>query len=650
MAVFPGQEEVYLFKEGTWSQSYTKLGAHPAVQDGVDGYSFVVWAPNAAEVLLAGDFNGWDAGANPMQHDESGEFWGTFVPGAKEGDLYKYAVTDREGRQVYKADPCAFYAEVAPHTASVVYDIDKFKWHDAKWMEGLEKQHHMDRPLNIYEVHLGSWTRDVDGNVLNYRKLADMLVPYVEEMGYTHVELLPVMEHPFDGSWGYQATGYFAPTARYGSPEDFVYMVDRFHTHGIGVILDWPAGHFCKDEHGLYRFDGTMLYEKGEHPQWGTCKFDFGKGQVCSFLLSNANFWAKVYHADGIRVDGVTSMLYLNFGVEEKKDKVYNINGTEEDLDAVAFLQNLNKNMGILHPGVMMIAEESTAWPLVTYPPEDGGLGFHYKWDMGWMNDTLHYMQTDFPYRPGNHKLLTFSMMYAFNENFILALSHDEVVHGKCSLIRRMPGDYWRQFAGMRALLLYQMTHPGAKLNFMGNEIAEFIEWRYYESLEWFLPEKFDAHSKHKEFVAALNHFYLKQKALWQVGHSWDGFTWLDADNKKQSILSYIRKGKDAKDDLVVVINFTPTVYEDFCVGVPKEGTYTEVFNTDDPAYGGSGKHNPKEIRSVPEGWHGQANCLHLVIPPLGGIILKRKNKRMLALGKDKTAERKKTNQSDRKG
>ena len=630
MALFPGQEEVYLFKEGTWSESYKRLGTHPAKMDGRDGYFFATWAPNAAQVSVVGTFNDWNENANILQHDESGEFFGGFVPDVKEGDLYKYLITDKSGNKVYKADPYAFYAEVPPKTASVCYDIEGYTWHDEKWIKDRRKHDHMKLPLNIYEVHLGSWATHEDGSEFTYRELAEKLVNYVMEMGYTHVELLPVMEHPFGGSWGYQATGYYAPTSRYGEPKDFMYLVDKFHDNGIGVILDWPAGHFCKDEHGLYRFDGTKLYEKGEHPQWGTCKFDFGKGQVRSFLLSNAMFWAKVYHADGIRMDGVTSMLYLNFGVENKKDKVYNEKGTEEDLEAVRFLQNLNLNMGKYDSSIMMIAEESTAWPLVTYPPSDGGLGFHYKWDMGWMNDTLHYMQTDFPYRPGNHNLLTFSMMYAFNENFILALSHDEVVHGKCSLIRRMPGDYWRQFAGLRLLYMYQMTHPGAKLNFMGNEIAEFIEWRYYESLEWFLPENYESHKKHQDFVREMNRFYLEQKALWENNYSWDGFAWRDADNNEQSIISYVRKGKSEKDDLLCILNFTPTTYEDYCVGVSKDGNYTEIFNSDDELYGGSGKLNKDIIKSEKGDCHGQKYYIRLTIPPLAGIVLRRKAKRGL--------------------
>lgn len=628
MTVFPGQEEVYLFKEGTWSESYKRLGTHPARIDGRDGYLFATWAPNAESVSVVGTFNDWKEEANVLTHDESGEFFGGFVPDVKEGDLYKYLITDKAGNKVYKADPYAFYAEVPPKTASICYDLEGYKWHDEQWIKLRKKHDHMDLPLNIYEVHLGSWATHEDGSELTYKELSQRLVDYVVEMGYTHVELLPVMEHPFGGSWGYQATGYYAPTSRYGEPKDFMYLVDKFHDNGIGVILDWPAGHFCKDEHGLYHYDGTMLFEKGEHPQWGTCKFDFGKGQVRSFLLSNAMFWAKVYHADGIRMDGVTSMLYLNFGVENKKDKVYNEKGTEEDFEAVSFLQTLNLNMGKYDKSIMMIAEESTAWPLVTYPPADGGLGFHYKWDMGWMNDTLHYMQTDFPYRPGNHKLLTFSMMYAFNENFILALSHDEVVHGKCSLIRRMPGDYWRQFAGLRLLYMYQMTHPGAKLNFMGNEIAEFIEWRYYESLEWFLPENYETHRMHREFVREMNRFYKEQKALWEINYSWDGFEWRDADNNEQSIISYVRKGKNENGDLLCILNFTPTTYENYCVGVSKDGNYEEIFNSDDELYGGSGKLNKGVIKSEKGSYHGQEHYIKLTIPPLAGIVIRRKAKR----------------------
>jgi 1,4-alpha-glucan branching enzyme len=444
-------------------------------------FRFAVWAPDVEAVHVTGTFNEWDADQYPLAPSETGGVWEGFVPNVKAGDLYKYVIDTKDAGRMFKADPYAFEAECPPGTASCATDISGYAWKDKAWMDERRATNHMKKPLNIYEVHLGSWDREENGDYLTYDEMSKRMVAYVKKMGYTHVELLPVMEHPFDGSWGYQVTGYFAPTSRYGTPKQFMHLVDSFHKAGIGVILDWVPGGFCRDEHGLVHFNGHMLYEKEEHPDWGTFKFDLGRGEVRSFLISNVLYWLEQYHADGIRMDGVTSMLYLNFGVDDPSKKKFNEKGTEEDFVSIDFIQECNARVGEYHPDVMMMAEESTAWPLVTYPLKDGGLGFHYKWDMGWMNDTLHYCQTDFPWRPGNHTLITFSIMYAFNENFILPLSHDEVVHGKCSLIGRMPGDYWRQFAGMRALAFYQITHPGAKLNFMGNEIAQFIEWRYYE-------------------------------------------------------------------------------------------------------------------------------------------------------------------------
>lgn len=618
------QDERYLFAEGTWLKAYEKLGAHPAEIDGQRGYIFAVWAPMARNVRVLGDFNGWDMNSGWLEPDESG-IWTIFVPGAKQYDNYKYCIETRWGDLKYKADPYAFHAETRPGTASKLYDIGGFEWGDSKWMNNRAKNGFVNRPLNIYEVNLGSWRRHDDGTYLSYSELADTLVPYAADMGYTHLELMPVMEHPFDGSWGYQITGYYAPTSRFGTPHDLMHFVDAAHRAGLGVILDWVPGHFCPDDHGLSYFTGEKLYEKEKHPNWGTYKFDLGRGEVKSFLSSNAHYWVDMYHADGIRVDGVTSMLYLNFGVDDPRLKKFNRYGDEGDLDAIEYIRGLNKSMGIHHPDVMMMAEESTAWPLVTYPPEDGGLGFNYKWNMGWMHDTLHYMQADFPYRPGAHHLLTFSMMYAFSENFVLALSHDEVVHGKCSIIGRMPGDYWRQFAGMRVLYLYQITHPGAKLNFMGSEFAQFIEWREYEGLQWFLPDNYTAHKAQLDYVKALNHVYTKEKALWQVDNSWDGYTWLDADNNKQSMLAFIRKGKKQEDDLVVLLNFCPETYQDYRVGVPRKGDWQVIFNSDDPQWGGSGMHGtPGILKSEKEPFHGQKNSVTVNIPPIGGIILKR--------------------------
>ena len=462
----PEEALLYLFNEGKYYNAADVFGAHLAESGGTPGARFTVWAPRAKSVHVYGDFNDWNDWNRELYPIGSTGVWSLFVPGAKQGDKYKYIIETAAGDKLFKADPFAFWSELRPATASVVWDM-AFEWSDQRWTAKREKTDHFKEPKNIYEVHAGSWRKNGDF-FYNYRQLADELIPYVKDMGYTHIELLPLMEHPFDGSWGYQVTGFYSATSRYGTPQDLKYLINKAHKAGIGVIFDWVPGHYCKDAHGLYMFNGEYLYEKEEHPQWGTMKFDYGKKEVRSFLLSNAMFWIKEYHADGIRIDGVSSMLYLNFGVDDPGKKKYNIYGDERDLDAVSFCQELSAMVGSNCPGVFTVAEESTAWPLVTYPPEDGGLGFHYKWDMGWMNDTLRYVSTDTLYRKYEHSLITFSMMYTFNENFILALSHDEVVHGKASLIGKMPGDYYNKFAGLRVLALYQMTHPGAKLNFMG--------------------------------------------------------------------------------------------------------------------------------------------------------------------------------------
>ena len=580
---------MYLFKQGNNCEAYRYFGAHLETRAGEPGVVFRVWAPHAVAISVVGDFNSWKPGSHPMHKVDGDSVWELFIPGMKEFDVYKYCVTTRAGDLVYKADPYAFHAETRPSNGSKVYDLNGFVWHDEAWQNAQKKADVINGPMNIYEMHAGSWKMKEGGLPYNYSELADELIPYITEMGYTHVELLPVMEYPFDGSWGYQVTGYFAPTSRYGTPKDFMAFVDKLHAAGIGVIMDWVPGGFCADSHGLATFNGHMLFEHEIHPNWGTHKFDFARGEVRSFLVSNVLYWLENFHVDGIRMDGVSSMLYLNFGIDDPGQKKFNKYGTEEDLDASAFIRQVNCAVEAHYPDVMMMAEESTAWPLVTYPPQDGGLGFHYKWDMGWMNDTLHYMQTDFPWRPGNHGLLTFSIMYAFTENFICPLSHDEVVHGKCSLIGRMPGDWWRQFAGLRTLAFYQMTHPGAKLNFMGNEIGQFIEWRYYESIQWFLTEEYETHRHHQAFIKALNHLYTAEPALYERGYTDDGFTWIDADNSKQSIVSFVRQGEDVDDDLVILINFDPASYESFRVGVPREGDWEVIFDSDRPEFGGSG-------------------------------------------------------------
>ena len=640
-------DDLYLMGAGTWYRSYEKMGAHPCEQDGARGYRFAVWAPGVRSVHVVGDFNGWDAQANPLSPLASGGVWCGFVAGVAPGELYKYVIETDTGELLYKADPYAFASELTPGTASVTAAEPAYAWHDADWLARRAAADPMHEPLNIYEVHLGSWRRHGDepqgepredgtwpgpmdefpaqrGRYYSYDDLASELVPYAKKMGYTHIEMLPVMEHPFDGSWGYQVTGYFAPTSRFGEPEGLMRLIDACHEAGLGVILDWVPGGFCADAQGLAMFNGHMLYEREIHPNWGTHKFDFARGEVRSFLVSNALYWLDRFHADGIRMDGVSSMLYLNFGIDNPAEKRLNKNGTEEDLDASAFIRQVNTAVGEYCKGAVMMAEESTAWPLVTYPPEDGGLGFHFKWDMGWMNDTLHYLQTDFPWRPGNHGMLTFSMMYAFNENFILPLSHDEVVHGKCSLITRQPGDQWRQFAGLRTLAFYQMTHPGGKLNFMGNEIGQYIEWRYYESIQWFLTEQFEPHAKHQHYIEALNNLYLAEPALWRESYDWAGFEWLSADDSEHSIVSFVRRGTEPDEELVVIINFDVNFRPSWRVPVPREGDYVEIFNSDDASFGGSGQLNPGVLSSRPEDCDGRENSLIMNVPPLGGTILRR--------------------------
>ena len=647
-SLYLSNDDLYLLGAGEWYRSHEKLGSHPATDDaGTKGYHFAVWAPEVRSVAVIGEFNGWDEGANPLTCTATGCVWQGFIPGVTEGQLYKYVIETASGEKLYKADPYAFFSELPPGTASRTADLTGYKWADGTWMRKRAAHDMFKRPLNIFEVHLGSWRRHGDepqgepredgtwpgpgdpfpaqrGTFYSYDDLSEELVAYVSEMGYSHIEVLPLSEHPFDGSWGYQPTGYFSPTSRYGNPKQLMHFVEACHKAGIGVIMDWVPGGFCADAHGLATFNGQMLYEHEIHPNWGTHKFDFSRGQVRSFLVSNALYWVETYHIDGIRMDGVSSMLYMNFGIDDPAQKRFNKNGTEEDLDASAFIRQTNLEMGKLHPDVMMIAEESTAWPLVTYPPKDGGLGFHFKWDMGWMNDTLHYMQTDFPWRPGNHRMLTFSTMYQFNENFILPLSHDEVVNGKCSLITRMPGDTWRQFAGLRALALYQMTHAGGKLNFMGNEIGQFIEWRYYEGIEYFLTEEYETHRRQQAYIAALNATYNEQPALWQRAFDASGFEWIDADNADQSIISFVRHGDNPKDDLVILINMDVNAREDFRMGVPEWCTYGEVFNSDAEEFGGSGVVNEGRLKCEDVPWNGRAQSIVVRVPPLGGAIFKR--------------------------
>ncbi len=630
------EDQLYRYNTGAEHRCFSFLGAHPMEWEGEEGVRFAVWAPGVKSVCVVGDFNGWTRQGHYLDPLGSSGVWAGFIKDAKPGMLYKYCVCTQWGEDIYKADPVGFSAEVRPNTASRVADLS-YDWGDRAWMEERARSNHFEKPLNIYEVHLGSWKQHEGPPRANeqevprecfytYRELAGSLLPYVKDMGYSHIELLPIMEHPLDASWGYQTVGYYAATSRFGAPTDLMYFIDRCHQEGIGVILDWVPGHFCRDQHGLGRFNGDKLYEDMDHPQWGTYEFDFGRAEVRSFLLSNAVFWLELYHADGFRVDGVSSMLYLNFGLEGEAANRRNREGGDGNLEAISFLREFNRMVGEDFPGVMTIAEESSAWPLITRPPDQGGLGFHYKWDMGWMNDTLRYMQIDFPGRPFNHNLLTFSMMYAFSENFILPLSHDEVVHGKCSLITRMPGDYWRQFAGLRMLALYQYTHSGANLNFMGNEIGQFIEWRFYEGIEFFLAEKYEHHRQHQQFIRALNHVYLDEPALWQQNYAWEGFQWLDADNAGQGILLYVRKGKAEDDLLLVAVNFNTEGYDSFRVGVPEAGTWFERFTADEKDFGGSGVFlNPEPVRSEDVEAHGQKQSIVVKMPPMGGFILKYK-------------------------
>ena len=619
--------DLYLFHQGTNYHAYEMLGAHFLTQDGKDGVRFAVWAPHAKSVSVVGDFNDWDTRCHPMQRIGDGEIWEAFIEGVKEGDIYKYAIEPQwGGPHIMKADPYGFYAEKTPNTASRLYDLNHYAWQDAAWQEEKKTESSYERPMLTYEVHAGSWRRTLDGEYLSYRDLADQLVDYVKQMHYTHIEFMPLCEHPFDGSWGYQATGYYAVTSRYGTPDDFRYLVDKAHAAGIGVIMDWVPGHFCKDEQGLRHFDGMTLYEsdneqRAENWEWGTTNFDYGRTEVQSFLISNALFWFEEFHVDGLRIDAVANMLYLNYG---RKDGEWTPNkyGETGNLEAMDFIKKLNETVFKYHPQALMIAEESTAWPLISRPVYMGGMGFNYKWNMGWMNDMLKYMSLDPIYRKWNHDKVTFSFMYAFSENFVLPLSHDEVVHGKCSLIGKMPGDYWQKFANLRAFFGYWMAHPGKKLLFMGGEFGQFIEWKYDDSLDWHLVQKYPMHTKMLEYSRALNKFYCENKALWQVDFDWNGFQWIDPDDNENSVISFIRKAEDGDDFLIAVCNFTPEVRHGYRIGVPMKGVYYEVFNSDDEAYGGSGVKNG-DLASEDVPLHNRSQSIALTVPPLATVYLR---------------------------
>ena len=618
---FLGQDEIYLFNRGELYHSYLKFGAHIIECDAVYGTHFAVWVPEVLNVCLVGEFNNWCSTNSSMVEIESSGVWTLFVPRLLQGQLYKYEIQTKDGQVFLKSDPYAFFSELRPATASIIYALEGFNWQDQSWMEQRREVNVQEMPLLIYEVHLGSWRRNKDGSYYNWTTLAVELVEYVLEMGYTHIELMPIMEHPFDGSWGYQVTGYYSCTSRFGNPHDFMYFVNQCHQAGIGVILDWVPGHFCKDAHGLGQFNKTQVFENEENEQWGTYNFDFKKTEVWSYLISNAVFWFDQFHVDGLRVDGVSSMLYLDFEKTAHSWK-RNIYGGRENLQAVAFMQRLNEVILQSFPGTLMIAEESTDWPLVTYPPYADGLGYNFKWNMGWMNDTLRYMSLDFPLRKDNHRLLTFSLSYAFSENFILPLSHDEVVHGKKSLLGRMPGDYWQKFAGLRSLYGYLMCHPGKKLVFMGGELAQFIEWRDDAELDWFILDH-EMHRKHQNFVSALNKLYQQEETLWENEKDWSGFEWIDVNNSQQSILIFCRKTRKASDFLIVIINFQANRYENFRVGVPREGIYEEIFNSDQETYGGNDQINRSSILAEKVSWHDQTFSLTINVAPLATIILK---------------------------
>ncbi|WP_152667693.1 1,4-alpha-glucan branching protein GlgB [Aneurinibacillus tyrosinisolvens] len=608
--------------------SYQTLGAHVAECSGAKGIAFSVWAPNAQKIRVLGDFNAWSGEAHEMKQTRKPGIWSLFIPALQDGDLYKYEIHTRQGDVFLKADPYAFYSEVRPGTASVIAALDTYTWHDGDWMRSRGKQSWLHKPVNIYEVHLGSWKRKADGAFYTYRELADELIEYVLEMGFTHIEVLPLTEHPLDGSWGYQTTGYFSATSRYGKPEDFMYFVDCCHQHGIGIIMDWVPGHFCKDNHGLRMFDGTPLYEykdgkRADTGEWGTLAFDLGKPEVQSFLISSALFWFDVYHIDGLRVDAVASMLYLDFGKREG-EWTPNRHGGRENLEAIDFLRKLNETIFRLYPDALMMAEESTAWPLVSAPVYLGGLGFNYKWNMGWMNDMLRYTEMDPIHRKWHHELLTFSFYYAFSENFVLPLSHDEVVHGKKSLISKMPGDYWRKFAGLRVLYAYMAAHPGKKLLFMGGEFGQFDEWNEAGQLTWNVLD-YDMHQKLQDYVKELNHIYQEEAALWAKDHEPEGFEWIDPHDYSQSIVTFMRKGVAEGEFIVVVCNFTPVVYEQYRIGVPRPGTYCEWFNSDREEYGGSGQVNEPEIEAEDIPWHNQSLSMAIKVPPLACVFFKMK-------------------------
>ena len=621
-------QDLYLFNEGSHLRLFERLGAHPLVVDGVRGTNFAVWAPNAQSVSVRGSFNGWNKESHPMHALGQSGIWELFIPDVQQGDAYKFhVISHHDNYRADKADPYAFHCETSPRTASIVWNLD-YNWNDSEWMRNRAAKQSLQAPMSIYEVHLGSWRRvPEDGNrFLSYREIAPQLADYVEMMGFTHIELMPITEHPFYGSWGYQTTGYFAPTSRYGTPQDLMYLIDLLHQRGIGVILDWVPSHFPADEWGLGNFDGTHLYEhsdprKGIHKDWDSYIFNYGRHEVRSFLMSSAMFWLDLYHLDGLRVDAVASMLYLDYSRKEG-EWIPNSFGGRENLEAIDFLRRFNAEIYGGHPGVQTIAEESTSWPMVSKPTYLGGLGFGCKWDMGWMHDTLQYFAYDPVFRKYHHNQLTFRMIYAFHENFVLPLSHDEVVHGKGSLIRKMPGDHWQKFANLRLLYAYMYAQPAKKLMFMGDEFGQWLEWNHDDSLQWHLLEQ-DSHRQLQRWVADLNRAYRSEKALHEMDCDPSGFEWIDGSDSEQSMLVFMRKSQDAREVVVVVLNFTPVPRLNYRVGVPRAGYWREILNTDSRVYGGGELGNLGGVHTEEIAMHGRPQSLCLTVPPLGALFLK---------------------------
>ena len=613
-----------VFHTGDSVRAYDFLGAHLVNRNDKNGVVFRVWAPTARSVSVAGDFNNWNNEANYMYNIGYG-VWEVFVEGVKQFCTYKYCIESEYGDRLMKADPYAFHAQTRPGQASVVYDIESYSWNDSEWFNKRKENNISSSPMNIYEIHAGSWRKYPDGNFFNYQKLADELIPYLKEMHYTHVQLMPIMEYPYDGSWGFQTTGYYAPTSRYGTPSDFMAFVDKLHGEGIGVILDWVPSNFPTDDFGLARFDGSPLYESNDpktskRDSWGTCLFNYARFEVTSFLVSCAMFWLDKYHIDGLRIGALSSMLYLDYGKTEGEWEPNKFGG-KENLDAVDFVKRLNTAVHMYHPDVMMFAEENTSWPKLTHKIEDGGLGFDFKWNMGWMNDMLHYMSLNSMWRPFNHDSLTFSLYYAFSEKFLLPISHDEVSHGKGSLIKQMPGKYDEQFAGVRAFITYMYAHPGKKLVFMGTEIGQFDEWNHEEAIQWDLLE-FEKHKKLRTFFKELNKFYLDCKPLYELDTVWKGFDWIHHDDYTNSVIAFKRTDKNG-DEIVSVCNFQPIRRDEYCIGVPKYGLYDEVFNSDEERFGGSGVVNGNNIKTEVMKIHGFDQGLSLTLPPLSVIYLR---------------------------